>query len=332
MRLSDISKTRLKNIISGFSNAAIMVVGDSMLDEYIWGDVRRISPEAPVPVVNVESHSYRLGGAANVVNNLTSIGVKTFLVSLCGTDETGATLKQQLKNSGCPTTGFVSSQTRKTTIKTRIMARHQQIVRVDSETVMELSKEETALLWERFSECLPNVSGVIISDYAKGVISPAFTKKMLAECKRKNIFVAIDPKERHFNLYKGVTIITPNLKEAHAVMSLPYTQCSEDDIKILGWNIIKKLDLPSLLITLSEQGMALFERDKKAFVHLPTVAQNVFDVTGAGDTVISVYTAAISSGAKPIEAAFIANHAAGLTVAQLGTACVTQKALLKACA
>ena len=308
-----------------------MVVGDSMLDEYVWGDVRRISPEAPVPVVNVESHSYRLGGAANVVNNLTSIGVQTHLVSLCGNDETGSTLKEQLKNAGCPTDGFVSSKTRKTTIKTRIMARHQQIVRVDTETIMELSNEETTLLWKRFSECLPLVSGIIISDYAKGVISPAFTRKMIVECKRRGLFVAIDPKERHFALYKGVSIITPNLKEAHTVLSIPFAPCSNDDIKNIGWAIVKKLDLPSLLITLSERGMALFERAKKSFFLLPTVAQNVFDVTGAGDTVISIYSAAITSGAKPLEAAFIANHAAGITVAQLGTACVTKDELMKVC-
>jgi D-glycero-beta-D-manno-heptose-7-phosphate kinase len=331
MRSSEISPKRLTGIVSGFSRSSIMVVGDSMLDEYIWGDVRRISPEAPVPVVNVESRSYRLGGAANVVSNLASLGVKTHLVSLCGNDDLGAVLKERLNRAGCPSDGFVSSRGRKTTVKTRIMARHQQIVRVDTETVMDLTKEETSLLWKRFSERLPKVTGVIISDYAKGVISSSLVKKILSACKQRRIFVAIDPKERHFDLYKGVSVMTPNLKEAHAALAVPYGPCSDGEVQKLGWAIVKKLDLPSLLITLSERGLALFERDLRRFTHLPTVAQNVFDVTGAGDTVISVYSAAITRNASPVEAAYLANHAAGLTVAQLGTACVTPEALLKAC-
>ena len=190
----DVPKKRLTSIVSGFSRSAIMVVGDSMLDEYIWGDVRRISPEAPVPVVNVQSRSYRLGGAANVVNNLTSLGAKTHLVSLCGDDDIGDTLKERLRSAGCSSDGFVSSAKRTTTVKTRIMARHQQIVRVDNETVMALTKDETDLLWKRFCECLPKVGGVIVSDYAKGVISPALIVKILSACKRRGIFIAIDPK------------------------------------------------------------------------------------------------------------------------------------------
>jgi rfaE bifunctional protein kinase chain/domain len=326
-----VSTKQLKKIITGFSRSSIMVVGDSMLDEYIWGDARRISPEAPVPVINVESRSYRLGGAANVVSNLTSLGVETHLVSLCGSDTMGAVLKERLNRAGCPSDGFVSSRGRTTTVKTRIMARHQQIARVDTETVMDLTKEETSLLWKRFCERLPMVGGIIISDYAKGVISPSLVKKILSACKQRRIFVAIDPKERHFDLYRGVSVMTPNLKEAHAALSIPYGPCSDDEVQKLGWAIVKKLGLPSLLITLSDRGLALFERGLRRFTHLPTVAQNVFDVTGAGDTVISVYSAAITSGATPVEAAYLANHAAGLTVAQLGTASVTPEALRKAC-
>jgi rfaE bifunctional protein kinase chain/domain len=145
------------------------------------------------------------------------------------------------------------------------------------------------------------------------------------------MFVAIDPKERNFDLYKGVSVITPNLKEAHAALGLPYSRIDDRDIETLGWSIVRKLNLPFLLITLSERGLALFNRAAKTYTHLPTVAQNVFDVTGAGDTVISVYSAAITSKAKPIEAAFLANHAAGLSVAELGTACVSGEALLAAC-
>jgi D-beta-D-heptose 7-phosphate kinase/D-beta-D-heptose 1-phosphate adenosyltransferase len=204
-------------------------------------------------------------------------------------------------------------------------------VRVDREVTSEMNQDESANLWKKTCEILPNVQAVIISDYAKGVISQPYIGNLIKKCKSLGKFVAIDPKERHFNLYKGVSIMTPNLKEAHIALGIPFRHCTDEEIKTLGWNIIKKYLLPYLLITLSERGMALFEREGMAFTHLPTVAQKVFDVTGAGDTVISAYCAAITCRATPFEAAFLANHAAGLTVAELGTACVGPDALLKAC-
>lgn len=331
MQMPRISNSRLKHISAGFSRSRIMVIGDSMLDEYVWGDVHRISPEAPVPVVRVESRSQRLGGAANVVQNLKSLGVTPHLLSICGDDDTGILLRTKVVQSGCSDAGLLVSPHRASTIKTRIMARHQQIVRVDSETSSDLTKEESDMLWEQFAGLLSQVDGVIISDYSKGVVSKPFISRILNACKKKRRFVAIDPKERHFDLYKGVNVITPNLKEAHAALGLPPASVSDEDMEALGWAIVKKLDLPFLLITLSERGMALFNRETRTYTHLPTVAQNVFDVTGAGDTVISVYSAAITCGASPLEAAFMANHAAGLSVAELGTACVTREALLEAC-
>jgi rfaE bifunctional protein kinase chain/domain len=327
-----VSQKRLNQIVAAFSHSSILVVGDSMLDEYVWGDVSRISPEAPVPVVHVQSRSSRLGGAANVVQNLKSLGVSPYLVSLCGTDDTGNLLREKLEHSGCNSEGLVVSRHRATTVKTRIVARHQQVVRVDSETVSDVTKEEAEVLWKNASSVLPRVKGVIISDYSKGVVSKPFIAQLLGACKKRSLFVAIDPKERHFDLYKGVSIITPNLKEAHAVLGEPNTHLNDGEIEALGWKIVKKLDLPYLLITLSERGMALFDRGARTFSHLPTVARKVFDVTGAGDTVISVYAAAIISGAKAIEAAYLSNHAAGIIVGELGTACVTPEALLAACA
>jgi D-beta-D-heptose 7-phosphate kinase/D-beta-D-heptose 1-phosphate adenosyltransferase len=308
-----------------------MVVGDSMLDEYVWGDVDRISPEAPVPVVHVQSRSYRLGGAANVVQNLKSLRVTPYLVSLCGDDENGKNLRERVAQSGCSVEGLIVSSHRPSTVKTRIMARHQQIVRVDSETVSDLTSDESDALWKKCSSLLSEVEGVIISDYSKGVVSKPLLSRILDACRKKRLFVAIDPKERHFDLYKGVSVITPNLKEAHAALGLPYAKVEDKDIEKLGWSIVRKLDLPYLLITLSERGMALFDRTAHTYSHLPTVAQNVFDVTGAGDTVISVYSAAITAKARPIEAAFLANHAAGITVTELGTACVNGETLLAAC-
>jgi rfaE bifunctional protein kinase chain/domain len=324
-------KTTVKKIISGFSKSSILVVGDCMLDKYIWGDVRRISPEAPVPVLRVESETSRLGGAANVVQNLSALGVAPYLVSLCGEDADGAELRGMLDKIGCNVEGLYTSSKRSTTVKTRILAGHQQIVRVDKEMTFDLHPDERSRLWAGIERILPRVGGVIISDYAKGVLSQPFIGNLIKKCKTLKKFVAIDPKERHFNLYKGVSIITPNLKEAHTALGIPFANCSDEEIKSIGWRIVKKYNLPFLLITLSERGMALFEREGSIFRHLPTAAQKVFDVTGAGDTVISVYSAAITAGATPCEAAYLANHGAGLTVAQLGTACVDSLSLLKAC-
>ena len=331
MKTTTITYSRLQKIVSLFGKSSIMVVGDSMIDKYVWGDVKRISPEAPVPVIEVESQTARLGGATNVVQNLRGVGTETFLASLCGRDADGKYLRGALKKIGCRTEGLIASAARPTTSKTRIMARRQQVVRVDSEVTADMNGEEAAALWKCVAQFLPKVKGVIISDYAKGVVSQPFIGGLLKACKERGLFVAIDPKERHFDLYEGVSVMTPNLKEAHVALGVAYAQCSDSDVKALGWKLVNKYGLRYLLITLSERGMALFEREEKVFTHLPTVAQKVFDVTGAGDTVISVYSAAITCKASPLEAAFLANHAAGLAVAQVGTAFVDGESLLKAC-
>jgi len=310
-----------------------MVIGDCMVDEYMWGEVRRISPEAPVPVVDVEEVERKLGGAANVVQNLSKLNVKPVLISVCGNDGSGRLLREMIGNIDCQSDGLFESQERPTTIKTRIMARNQQVVRADREVTNGLSKNEYEALWELFLKNIDNVKGVIISDYGKGVISEPLISKIIETCISKNIFAAIDPKEKHFNLYKGVSIITPNLKEAHTMLGASQPRnCSDEEVQNLGWKLVETLELPYLLITLSERGMGLFQRDGRIYSHLPTTARKVFDVTGAGDTVISVFAAAIVSGATPFEAAFLANHAAGLTVAQLGTAYVTQEELIAVCA
>ncbi|HON12390.1 MAG TPA: PfkB family carbohydrate kinase [Chitinispirillaceae bacterium] len=326
-----ISPDRLKKVIENFRNTSLIVVGDVMIDEYLWGDVKRISPEAPVPVVEVESVSRGLGGAANVVQNLSRLGIKPVLVSVCGNDENGMYLKGSLEKIGCGSEGIIFSSARPTTIKTRILARNQQVVRADRELVKDLSSDESGKLWESYQGLFDRCQGTIISDYGKGVISLPFLGQIIEKCSKSKHFVAIDPKERHFDLYKGVTVVTPNLREAHAMLGVPYRNCSDEEIRDLGWKIVDNLSLPYLLITLSERGMALFESSGRVFRHLPTMARKVFDVTGAGDTVISVFSAAVTSGATPIEAAFLANHAAGLTVAELGTASVSPVELMAAC-
>lgn len=322
---------RLKEIVDNFPKTSIIVVGDVMLDEYFWGDVRRISPEAPVPVLEVQSISRRLGGAANVIQNLAKVGVQPTLISVCGKDENGVHLKQMLDEIRCTGKGIFVSEKRPTTIKTRIVARNQQIVRADRELVQDLDNTESDYLWNCFNDSFEKTNGVIISDYGKGVISKPLLANIMKKCTSQKKFMAIDPKERHFELYTGASVITPNLKEAHTMLGVPYRNCSDDEVKELGWKIADKLQLSYLLITLSERGMGLFDRSDRSFIHLPTMARKVFDVTGAGDTVISIFSAAFASGATPLEAAFLANHAAGITVAEPGTVSVDPQTLLQNC-
>ncbi|MCX7726650.1 MAG: PfkB family carbohydrate kinase, partial [Chitinispirillaceae bacterium] len=289
-------------------------------------------PEAPVPIVAVESVNKRLGGAANVVQNLAKLNVNVKLISVCGKDEYSKELLRMLETIGCTTEGVLCSSHRITTVKTRVIASHQQIVRVDRELIKELNKKELSSLEKTFNEFFTDCNGVIISDYAKGVITSELMSTIIDKCKKNNIFIAVDPKKDHLSLYKDVSAMTPNLKEAHILAGTPiHHNCSLDEIENLGWKIIEKYSLSTLLITLSERGMAVFTTNPKNFTHLPTVARKVFDVTGAGDTVISVFTAAITGGATPLEAAFLANNAAGLTVAEIGTASVTPDELLRSC-
>lgn len=328
----NISVDRLKEITSNFSKTKIMVIGDVMLDEYMWGDVRRISPEAPVPVVEVEKVTQRLGGAANVVGNLVKLGIDPILISVVGRDENGEKLDRMLMEMNCSISGLLKSDSRPTTIKTRIMARHQQVVRADRESVKDLNESEVEKLFYLSLSHLDSVSAVIISDYGKGVVCKSFLERIISECKKRDVFVAVDPKDRHFDLYKGAGVITPNLKEAHMAAGISQQKyISDEEIAELGWGLVEKMDLRYLLLTLSEKGMAVLEKDGKKYTHLPTVARDVFDVTGAGDTVISVFTSAIASGATSVEAAFIANHAAGISVAELGTASVSIDEIIEFC-
>ena len=330
MQSNELSTRQVKKLLDHIKDSSIIVVGDTMIDEYFWGDVQRISPEAPVPVVAVESVTRRLGGATNVVQNLSTLGAHPGLISICGNDENGKHLSVMLEEAGCPTDGLYRSASRPTTIKTRIIARQQQVVRADREQIGDLTEDETEALLSAFDKMHAKANGVIISDYGKGVISPPLISSLIKKCMNKGTFIAVDPKDRHMHLYNGVSIITPNLKEAHMLAGKPYHPCSDDEIADLGWKLIEDYNLIYLLITLSERGMALFSKEDQQFTLLPTVAQKVFDVTGAGDTVISVFSAAITSGATPAEAAILANHAAGIAVAQLGTASVSPEELIEA--
>lgn len=328
----NVSPDRLKEITENFKKAKIMVIGDIMIDEYMWGDVNRISPEAPVPVVEVEDITIRLGGAANVVQNLSKLGITPVLVSVLGNDANGDKMLTMLSDINCSEEYLCRSQERPTTIKTRIMAKQQQVVRADRESCSDLTDTELQDISGNFEKAVSDVNGVIISDYGKGVICPPLLEKTITCCHDRDLFIAVDPKDRHFDLYKGVSVITPNLKEAYTALGILHTvHPSDGEVENIGWKLVERFNLSYLLLTMSERGMVLFQREGKHFTHLPTVAQKVYDVTGAGDTVISLFSAAIISGAAPVEAAFLANHAAGITIAEIGTASVDVDTLLKAC-
>lgn len=327
MKESLLSPARLAEIVAEFPSCSVMVVGDVMLDEYLWGDATRISPEAPVPVVAVESSTLKPGGGANVAWNLAALGVQPHLVSICGNDNNGNRLLNLLGELGIDSTGLYRSTDRPTTHKIRIVARHQQVVRADRESSDLPGTKESAAIWAAIESKLDTVRAIILSDYGKGVLDKALITRIITEAAKRQLFVAVDPKNRPFGDYRHAGVITPNLKEALLAAGKVSASCSDEELAKTGWELVEQADLTSLLVTLGERGMALFQTADKSFFHLHTVAQKVFDVTGAGDTVISIYTAAIACGATPKEAAIVANQAAGITVGEPGTAAVSARKL-----
>lgn len=319
---------QLMHIFSNFETKRILVVGDIILDRYIFGKVTRISPEAPVPVVEVTEESYRLGGAANVANNIISLGGKASVSGIIGKGSAGRIVRDLLLERGIEQ-DLIFEDTRRTTVKTRVVAGNQQIVRFDIEDRRRLEGKVKELFLSTIKDSLSKFDAVIVSDYKKGVISEELLK-LLVEHKRKNhTFVAVDPKIGHFRLYKNVSLITPNLIEAsHGA------EVEIKDLKTLvkaGQNLLKKLNCDAVLITRGEDGMSLFERKNSGvdITHLPTVAKKVFDVTGAGDTVISTITLCHIAGASLVDAAKIANVAAGIVVAKVGTATASREEILE---
>lgn len=316
--------SRLKTILSRMGKKPVVVLGDLMLDEYLWGNVSRISPEAPVPVVEVSSRTFKLGGAANVASNLKALGHPVSLFGLIGKDDKGASLLGLLRQARIESDGVLVSPTAPTITKTRIIAHSQQVVRVDHEKPEELNGNLLEKLLARLKTELSRSKFLIISDYGKGVITQALLNDLLEFCRKKKIFVAVDPKETHFHEYRGVSVITPNHHEA----GFAYGKRIRDheSLKEVAFGLMKKLEAESMLVTLGEKGMSLFE-DKKEH-YFPARAKKVYDVTGAGDTVTAVFTSAVSGGASMPEAAYLSNRAAGVVVEELGTAQVTQKQLL----
>ncbi len=316
-------------------------MGDVILDEYIQGSVDRISPEAPVPVVWANKHTFVPGGAANVANNIRSLGGRICLVGVIGKDKNANILLAELKKRGITTRGIFTDARRHTTVKTRIVAGHQQVVRVDWEHRDSLSEKLNQRIIKFIRTNIDDFDGIIIEDYGKGVINMQLLRDLICLSRSHKKIIAVDPKEEHFQYYRGVTSITPNRKELeNAIRDLRIKDTTngfkfntdklftDKDVDSAAAEILKYLDLESLLVTLGEQGMRLFERNGR-ITHIPTVAQEVFDVSGAGDTVIATFLLALSCGASKLEAAHIANFAAGIVVGKLGTAVTTRKELLE---
>ncbi len=295
-----------------------------MVDEYVWGNVSRLSPEAPVPVVEVKSESFRLGGASNVAANVRSLGGRAALVGVVGNDPPAERLVDQLEAAGIKSDGVVVDRTRPTTIKTRVVAGSQQIVRFDRESVLDLSKEATERLLELARERLRDADALLISDYAKGVISTQVARKILPLARRRNKIIVVDPKVHHFHLYKGATMVTPNYHEAAAFARFRLRE--DRDLQEVGRQLRQELGVGAVLVTRGELGMSLFEDGQ--VTHIPAVGKEVYDVTGAGDTVVAALGLALASGASLKEAAVIANHAAGVVVGKVGTAIVSREELL----
>jgi D-beta-D-heptose 7-phosphate kinase/D-beta-D-heptose 1-phosphate adenosyltransferase len=298
-----------------------------MLDEFVWGKVSRISPEAPVPVVQVTGQSFHLGGAGNVAANVRTLGGTAALVGLVGGDAAGARVREALGTRGVAARLVDAGTSRRTTLKTRIVAHGQQVVRADQEDVGELPSGLERALVAAVRRELPGAAALVVSDYEKGVVTAGLLRRVLPLARQRRVPVLVDPKPRHFRLYRGATVVTPNQLEAEQVTGLRLTGPAE--LAAAGRRILKALGCRAVLVTRGEHGMSLYERGEPAR-HVPAAAREVFDVTGAGDSVIATLALALAAGASLGEAAVLANAAASVVVGKLGTAQATPPELLEA--
>lgn len=313
-----------RQIIKNIKGQRILVIGDLILDHYIWGKVTRISPEAPVPVVEVSRESSLLGGAANVARNIVSLGGKAAVVGIVGHDRAGELLVSMLEAEGISAGGIFEAG-RPTIIKTRVIAHNQQVVRFDREDSAYISGGMLKGMTDYIASILDGFDAVIISDYKKGMVSRRLVEFIVRHAKKRHLFIAVDPKVGHFDFYQGVSLITPNMAEASRGSGVEIND--DSSLQKAGRKLLRDLRLSAVLVTRGEDGMSLFMKDSA--VHIPTVAQKVYDVTGAGDTVIAAFTLAHAAGASMEEAAELSNHAAGIVVGEVGTAIATPAQILR---
>jgi D-glycero-beta-D-manno-heptose-7-phosphate kinase len=317
----EMEQERIRELLGRFEGRKVAILGDLMLDTYIWGTVDRISPEAPVPVVEVVEETVRFGGAANVAENVAALGASAALVGVVGRDATGDRLLGLLEERGVDLSGVLRLEGRPTTTKTRIIAHSQQVVRADHEDSSDVEGPEGERLVESLRKAVRDSEVLIVSDYGKGVVTTQSISAAIREARAGGKLVCVDPKESHFQSYVGVTAITPNQKEAGNAVGVRI----RDDATLnrVGRELLSRLEAECVVITRGEDGMTLFMSDGST-THLPTAAREVFDVTGAGDTVVSVLAVALAAGATMVEAAMMANHAAGMVIREVGTASATR--------
>ena len=323
---------RVKELLSAVANARILVVGDAMLDQFLWGQVSRISPEAPVPVVEFDRESFMPGGAANVARNLVALNAKAEMFGVIGHDTAASQLKELLARQKVDCRGLVAEAGRHTSVKTRIVAQQQQVVRVDRESRHDIKPGSTRRLLTALANRAARADAVIVGDYGKGTVTQSLLDGLRKLCRQRGLWLSFDPKPIHRLQLQGLSLLTPNRKEAFELAGLPDETRTSDPLRDTALmqtaeSLLTKLQPALLLITLGELGMLLCERHQPPF-HIPTVAQEVFDVSGAGDTVIATFTLAIAAGASPLEAALFSNHAAGIVVGKVGTATVAPEELV----
>ena len=322
---------RVNALLTAARSARVLVVGDLMLDHFIWGSVTRISPEAPVPVVDFERENFMPGGAANVARNLSALQSSARLFGVIGDDPSGRQLHALLEAQGVDCSGLLVLPGRHSSTKTRIVAGNQQVVRVDREHREDLDPAATARLLALIEPALADADAVIVGDYGKGVVTQPLLDALKRRCRQRGVWLSLDPKPVHRLDLSGLSLITPNRKEAFELAGLSDgarnpVPTADERLRHVADRLLSTLNPALLLITLGDQGMLLCGRDRPIF-HIPTAAQEVFDVSGAGDTVIASFTLAVAAGASPYEAAVLSNHAAGVVVGKVGTATVTQDEL-----
>jgi D-beta-D-heptose 7-phosphate kinase/D-beta-D-heptose 1-phosphate adenosyltransferase len=321
--MKPLARDRVRTLLGAFTGKRILVLGDVMLDEFIWGSVRRISPEAPVPVVEVSGESYLLGGAGNVAANIHALAGIPILAGIVGKDSAADRVRHLMSELGMETSALLTDD-RPTTVKRRIIAHNQQIVRTDRESRDPLTNDRNQAVAAAFAKWLPTVNAVIVSDYDKGVANRELLAVVLPEAQRAGVPVYLDPKVHHADYYRPITLIKPNQHEAERLLGM--TIGNEVQLEEAGRRLLERFDCPYALISRGEAGMSLFDRGRSH--HFPTVARDIFDVTGAGDTVIATLAVARAGGAEMEEAVMLANHAAGIAVGKVGTATVSQSELL----
>lgn len=317
---------KLINILEQFKNKKILVIGDIMLDKYIWGEVSRVSPEAPVQVVKVEKESYAPGGAANVANNVAALNGTTYMIGVVGSDEANKILVSELKNRKINTDGILEDRHKPTIQKVRVVGKGQQLLRFDYEKKGYLDEGMEKKIFDFVVKRIENIDAIIISDYAKGIITKNLAEKLINLANEKKKIIIIDPKPKHKDFYKNATLMTPNNNEACEMLNTE--EENDDDMIRVGKKLLEDLNTP-LIITKGEEGMNIFEKNGE-ITNIPTKAKEVYDIVGAGDTVVATLALALASNATLKEAAILANYAAGITVGKVGTSTVTTEEIKKA--